>query len=204
MSITIVLVPPQRTHAPRCLVASESPWPSTRRAARLAYRAACRHERRSTAKPRDAVRAPHGQVGPSPPTGAARGRARPCTPLCRRPTRLAASLRSEPLPSTAFRRPQRLQSRFSTVASRSRSLAGLFSTVAGRCKRFSSLSSAPFRPKTPRFRLQRLHTFLTNSRFHIIYPEFRRDFIETSLKYVQICRDLVSLDEVFAIFGRVH
>ena len=45
------------------LVASGSAWPSTRRTAALAYRAACRHARRSTAKRRDAVHTPHGQVG---------------------------------------------------------------------------------------------------------------------------------------------
>ena len=129
------------------LVVSESAWPSTRRAYGLAYRDACRHARRSTANPRDAVHAPHGQVGPPPPTGAARGRARPCAPLCRRLTRLAASLRTESLPSAAIRRPKRLFSRFSSVASRFSELAGLFSTVADRCKRLSSLSCRVFRPK---------------------------------------------------------
>ena len=60
------------THRARSFLASESAWPSTRRAYGLAHRTACRHARQSTAKPRDAVHAPHGQVGPSPPTGAAR------------------------------------------------------------------------------------------------------------------------------------
>ena len=114
-------------------MASGSAWPSTRRASGLAYRAACRHARRSTAKPRDTVHAPHGQVGPPPPTGVTWGRARPCAPLCRRPTRLTPSLRSESLPSAAFRRPKRLPSRFSSVASRFSELARLFSAVAGRC-----------------------------------------------------------------------
>ena len=117
------------------LVASESAWPSTRRAARLAYRAACRHTRRSTAKPRYAMHAPHGHMGPSPPTGVMWGRARPCAPLCRRLTRLTPSLPTDTLPSAAFRRPKRLFSRFSSVASPFSELAGLFSTVAGRCKR---------------------------------------------------------------------
>ena len=116
-------------------MASGSAWPSTRRAARLAYRAACRHARRSTAKPRDAVRAPHGHVGPPPPTGVARGRARPCTRLCRRLTRLTPSLHSESLPSAAIRRPKCLFCRFSSVASRVSELAGLLSAVASRCKR---------------------------------------------------------------------
>ena len=127
------------------LVASESAWPSTRRAAGLAYRAACRHARRSTAKPRDAVHAPHGQVGPPPPTGAARGRARPCAPLCRRLTRLAPSLRAEPLPSAAIRRPKRLFCRFSSVASTFSELAGLFSAVANPAAAFPRLNSAPKR-----------------------------------------------------------
>ena len=119
----------------------------TRRAAGLAYRVACRHARRSTAKPRDAVHAPHGHVGPSPPTGVARGRARPCAPLCHRLTRLAASLRVEPLPSTAFRRPKRLFCRFSSLETRFSELAGLFSNVAGQLQRFSNLSCRIFRPK---------------------------------------------------------
>ena len=49
-----------------------------------------------------------------------------------------------------------------------------------------SLVSIP--PNTPRFRLfrlQRLHTFLTNPRVHIIYTEFHRDFIQNPIKYVQ-------------------
>jgi hypothetical protein len=112
------------------LVASVRAWPLTRRTAGLASRAACRHARRSTAKPRDAVHAPHGHVGLAPPTGVTWGRARPCPPLCRRPTRLTPSLRTEPLPNAAFRRPKRLPSRVSSVASRVSDLAGLFSAVA--------------------------------------------------------------------------
>ena len=103
------------------LVASESASPSRRRAAGLAYRAACRHTHRSTAKPRDAVHTPHSQVGPAPPTGVTWGRARPCAPLCRRLTHLTPFLHSESLPSAAIRRPKRSPSRFSSVASRSRS-----------------------------------------------------------------------------------
>ena len=59
---------------------------------------------------------------------------------------------------------------------RCKPLLGAGGAVLGRCKPCCSLPSAQFRPKTPRFRrfrLQRLHTFLTNSRFHIIYLETR-------------------------------
>ena len=134
-------IPPK--FARPALVASESAWPSTRCAAGLAYRAACRHARRSTAKPRDAVRAPHGHVGPAPPTGAARGRARPCAPLCRRLTRLTASFASEPLPNAAFRRPKRLVCRFSSLENRFSELPGLFSPVSGQLQpAFSSLFPA--------------------------------------------------------------
>ena len=133
-------IPPK--FARPALVASGSAWPSTRRAAGLAYRAACRHARRSTAKPRDAVHAPHGHVGPPPPTGVARGRARPCTRLCRRLTRLTPSLHSESLPSAAIRRPKCLFCRFSSVASRVSELAGLFSAVASPAAAFPRLDSA--------------------------------------------------------------
>ena len=108
-------IPPK--FARPALVASRSASPSDRRRAGLAYRAARRHARRSTAKPRDAARAPHGHVGPSPPTGVTWGRARPCARLCRRLTRLTPSLPSEPLSSAAIRRPKRLPNRFSSVAS---------------------------------------------------------------------------------------
>jgi hypothetical protein len=59
---------------------------------------------------------------------------------------------------------------------RCKPLLGAGGAVLGRCKPCCSLPSAQFSPKTPRFRrfrLQRLHTFLTNSRFHIIYLETR-------------------------------
>ena len=49
-----------------------------------------------------------------PLCGAVRGLA---LPICRRLMRSTASLSSEPLPSAAFRRPKRLFSRFSSVAS---------------------------------------------------------------------------------------
>ena len=91
----------------------------------LAYRAACRHARRSTAKPRDAVHAPHGQAGGWArraaylPTGASWGRGRPRTPLCRRLTRLEPSLRSESLPNgqkCSFCRFSSVENRFSKLA----------------------------------------------------------------------------------------
>ena len=59
---------------------------------------------------------------------------------------------------------------------RCKHLLGAGGAVLGRCKPCCSLPSAEFSPKTPRFRrfrLQRLRTFLTNSRFHIIYLETR-------------------------------
>ena len=69
------------THRARSFLASESAWPSTRRAYGLAHRTACRHARQSTAKPRDAVHAPHGHAcgpGTRPTDG---HRAGPCEAL---------------------------------------------------------------------------------------------------------------------------
>ena len=106
--------------------------------------------------------------------GAARGRARP-------------SLRT-PLPSTdaldtlftlrvaSQRRDSTAKALAEPLLERCKHLLGAGGAVLGRCRPCCSLPSTQFRPKTPRFRrfrLQRLHTFLTNSRFHIIYLESR-------------------------------
>ena len=174
------------------LVASGSAWPSTRRAARLAYRAACRHARRSTAKPRDAVHAPHGQVGPEwgrhrlrAPLGAVRGLVR--TPLPS--TDALGGLFA--LRAASQRRVSTTKALAEPLLDRCKPCLGAGVAVLDCCRPLQaplqpSLVSIP--PNTPRFRLfrlQRLHTFLTNPRVHIIYTEFHRDFIQNPIKYVQ-------------------
>ena len=153
------------------------------------------------------MHAPHGHVGPATAYGRRSG---PCEAL------------RAPLPSTdaldtlftlraaSQRRVPTAKALAEPLLERCKPLLGAGGAVLGRCRPCCSLPSAQFRPKTPRFRrfrLQRLHTFLTNSRFHIIYSAFHRDFIETSLKYVQ----KVEIHEVSVIdvilecmFSRTH